>query len=94
MGCYKFDKIIKTDTGGLFYPVHDFEYFTIQVAFRFTKIIYIVLDAYSFGNPVERYFDIFEMFHGETKKMFLDICANKLGTMGKNDTVEKNFLFQ
>ena len=43
---------------------------------------------------MEWYFDIFEMFHGETKEIVLDICTNKLVTRGQNDTVEKNFRFR
>ena len=52
------------------------------------------MDVYFFGNPVEMYFDIFGMSHGGTNKIVLDICANKLGTMGQNDPVENIFFFQ
>ena len=78
----------------MFYPLHSFAYFTINIAFRFNKGVWIVMDVYFFGNPVEMYFDIFGMSHGGTNKIVLDICANKLETRAINDTVEKNFRFQ
>ena len=61
----------------MFHPSHTFAHFVIHVSTRFNTRVYIVLDAYFFGNPEEWYFGIFEVFHGVTKKTVLDICAKK-----------------